>query len=332
MTFAPTILEHAAALIGRTPSEAARDAGLLARAHIAAYRKYEPAAVTVGMDIYNIEAEALGCTVRFYDDNSIPGIVERVATVGATALGRLGTTSCEQRRPGAVAPTINFKGRIPLLLEAAARVKSEIPAPVNVAICGPFSIMMELLGFDTAIDLICDGDETLHALLRQLLDFQKAYCTEISSRGLGAVVFESWASPPLVSPAMYREWALPYETELFAHMKALGFPACPLVIGGDTRGIVDDMLTSGATTLLSDYNTPLGLYVQKAREKGLPVRANIDPKLILSGDWPQIAARIQEIRTAAREYPKLIIGSGVVPYDTPPENLLRVKEMIGVTT
>jgi len=308
--FSPTILEHAAAVIGHTPSEVAQDASLLAKAHIAAYRRYQPAAVTVGIDIYNIEAEALGCTVRFYDDHSIPGIVER---------------------PGLAASPLQFcksKGRIALLLDAAARVKEEIETNVGVAICGPFSILIELLGYKAAIDAFCDEPENTHVLLQQLLDFQKAHCAEIAALDLGAVVFESWASPPLVTPAMYREFALPYEKLLFAHMKNLGFLARPLVIGGDTRGIVDDMLESGTSMLLSDYNAPLELYVQKAREKGLPVRANIDPKIILTGDWEQVAKRIQEIHTQAQTYPKLIIGSGVVPYDTPPENLLRVKDMI----
>ena len=308
--FSPTILEHAAAIIGLTPSAVAQDAALLAKAHIAAYRKYQPAAITVGMDIYNIEAEALGCTVRFYDDNSIPGIVTR---------------------PGSRSMQFSKSlGRIQLLLDAAKIVKSEIGkvASVGIAICGPFSILIELLCFEAALDSFYDEPETAHDLLQQLLDFQKAYCAEIAACGLGAVVFESWASPPLVSPAMYREFALPYEVQLFAHMKELGFPACPLVIGGDTRGMVDDMLTSGATTLLSDYNTPLELYVQKARAKNIPVRANIDPKLMLTGNWEQVVKRVQEICAIAREYPKLIIGSGVVPYDTPPENLLRVKEII----
>lgn len=324
MQFAPTILEHAAVLIGRTPSEVAQDAQLLADAHLAAYRRYRPAAVTVGMDIYNIEAEALGCTVRFYSDNSIPGIVERPATVGATAVAHKEQCAKLGR------PDVKYSGRIGLLLEAAVAVKHEIASevPVNIAICGPFSILTELLGYENAIDALCDEPEHTHALLAQILDFQKAYCTEIATLKLGAVVFESWASPPLITPAMYREFALPYEIELFAHMKALDFPARPLVIGGDTRGIVDDMLMSGTTILLSDYNAPLDLYVQKAREKGLPVRANIDPKLILTGDWQQITQRVQKIAAQAQEYPKLIVGSGVVPYDTPPENLLRVKEMI----
>lgn len=75
--FVPTIIEHAAATLGISPSTAAQDAGLMAKAHIEAWRRYGHDAVTVGIDVYNVEAEALGCDVRFHNDNSVPGIVKR---------------------------------------------------------------------------------------------------------------------------------------------------------------------------------------------------------------------------------------------------------------
>ena len=313
--FMPTIIEHAASFISRTPSSVAQNANLLAMAHIAAYKHYLPDAVTIGMDIYNIEAEALGCTVRFYDDTSIPGIVGRLC------YSELNLESITFSKD---------KGRIGLLLEAASVVKAEIGGEVGVSvgICGAFSILIEMFGFEAALDILCDEVEVAHNILAQLLEFQKAYCTEIAALGIGIVVFESWASPPLISPAMYQQFALPYESQLFAHMKEIGITVRPLVIGGDTRGIVNDMLDSGTTLLLSDYNTPLEIYVEKAREKDLTVRVNIDPKLIQNGDWDSIAARVHEIHTHAKSYGKIIAGSGVVPYNTSPENLLRVKQVI----
>jgi len=113
-------------------------------------------------------------------------------------------------------------------------------------------------------------------------------------------------------------------------MKSLGQTARPLVIGGDTRGILDDMLDTGTTLLVSDYNTPLTLYAGKAHKKGITLRANIDPKLILNGDWPLIQARIREIKTIGSLYPGLniIAGTGVIPYNTPPGHLLRVKKYL----
>ncbi len=56
------VYEHAAALIGKTPVQVCRDAELLFQAHAEAFRVYDHAPVVVGIDIYNLEAEAYGAT------------------------------------------------------------------------------------------------------------------------------------------------------------------------------------------------------------------------------------------------------------------------------
>jgi len=315
MPFMPTIIEHAAYTVGQTPSAAAQDAYIMAQAHIEAYKLYRPDAVTVGMDIYNIEAEALGCQIRFYNDESIPGIITHPLSLDSDPCQIVFSTGL---------------GRIQLMLSAATAVKASIGSHVRVSvgICGPFSVLIELLGFEAAIHAFVDRDERVVPLLMAILEFQKDYCTAVFNCGLGVTVFESWASPPLATPEIYLQYALPYEQALFAHMKALGLSARPLVIGGDTRTLLDYIAETGTTLLVSDYNTPLQLYVDKAMAKGLTVRANIDPKMVLGGAFDEVETRVEEIYAQYKVYPKLVIGTGVVPYDTPPVNLLRVKNII----
>jgi hypothetical protein len=64
MDFSPSVYEHAAFLIGRTPWEVSRDADLLFQAHAEAFRCYRHAPVVVGIDIYNLEAEAYGGVIE----------------------------------------------------------------------------------------------------------------------------------------------------------------------------------------------------------------------------------------------------------------------------
>ena len=315
IAFAPTILEHAAMLIERTPSETARCARLLAQAHVEAFKCYGHN-VTVGIDVYNIEAEALGSGVRFYDDNSIPGIISHPLTIESS--------------PSQIRFSLDL-GRIKLLLDAATEVKKEIEneAIINVGICGPFSIFVELLGYEEVIYALYNEDERVFLFLEALLEFQKNYCFEIVSRGLGVVVFESWASPPLISSHIYRTYVMPFERELLSYMRQLGLSSTPLVIGGNTQDIIDDILSTGTTLLVSDYNSPLSLFTKKASEKGVTVRANIDPKLVRSGNWKLIKERIEEIHAQGELYSRIIIGTGVISHDTPMENSLYVKEMLG---
>ncbi|MDR2572202.1 MAG: hypothetical protein LBD23_18155 [Oscillospiraceae bacterium] len=315
--FSPTIIEHAAFLIDRTPSAVALDSSLMARAHVEAYSRYKPASVTVGIDIYNIEAEALGCKVQFYNDASIPGIVSHPYTLESDPKKIL------------FSPQL---GRISLILDAASEVKRAIgnDVTVNIAICGPFSVFIGLLGYEAAIDALFEEDERIIPLMEAVLDFLKQYCDEIAARDLGVVVFESWAAPPLISPIIYRAYAALYQHKLLSHISELNIPTCPLVIGGDTSTIVDDILATGTTLLVSDYNTSLEQYTKKARNAGAMLRANINPKHIWNGEWTKIQARIDEIQLTAQTFSKLIAGSGVIAYDTPIENLLRVKKMLNL--
>ena len=314
ISFMPTIFEHAAFLIGQTPSSAAYSAELMAQAHIEAYKQYGHGVVTVGIDVYNIEAEAIGCTVQVYDDNSIPGIAHRALTLDDA--------------PDDIVFSVS-SGRIQTVLDAASQVKRVIgdDVPVSVGICGPYSILIELLGYEHVMNAIYDSEEKIVNFLDALLDFQKCYCDEIISRGLGVSVFESWASPPLTSPGIYQELVLPYEQKLFSYLKILGTVSCPLIIGGDTSSIAEDILESGTTLLLSDYNTPLTEYVEMARKKGISLRVNIDPKLVYKGAWDEISCRIKEIYTHYDSYDKILIGTGVIPYDTPPGNIIRIKQL-----
>ena len=315
VTFAPTIIEHAASLIGCTPSEAGQSAELMAKAHIEAFHRYRHPVVTVGMDVYNIEAESLGCEVRFYNDASIPGIVTHPYTIDSD--------------PGLIRFSSD-SGRTGMILEAAAAVKKDIGSETNVSIgiSGPFSILIELLGLDAAVDFLVEDDERIIHFLDAILEYQKNYCDMIIVNGLGVTIFDSWASPPITSPRIYREYAAPYEREVISHLKSSGLASRPLVIGGDTRLIADDILNTGTTLLVSDYNTPLPLYAEKARSHDVILRVNIDPKRIWGDDWEYVNNRINEIYSVLDFHPKTIIGTGVMPYDTPPEYILRIKDLI----
>jgi uroporphyrinogen decarboxylase len=74
IAFTPVIYEHAASFVGRSPWDVSRDPELLFAAHRAAYIEYRQQVIAVGIDIYNIEAEAYGATVEASTEDAIPGI------------------------------------------------------------------------------------------------------------------------------------------------------------------------------------------------------------------------------------------------------------------
>ena len=54
--FCPSVYEHAARVMGRTPWEVSRDGSLLAQGHIEVFRLYSHRSVIVGTDTYNLAA------------------------------------------------------------------------------------------------------------------------------------------------------------------------------------------------------------------------------------------------------------------------------------
>ena len=79
--FVPSIYEHGAAVLGRSPGEVSRDADLMARAAVESYRRYAHDLVTVGIDIYNVEAEAWGCAVSRGEGTSVPGVTSQAKRI-----------------------------------------------------------------------------------------------------------------------------------------------------------------------------------------------------------------------------------------------------------
>ena len=74
IAFTPVIYEHAARFVGRSPWDVSRDPELLFEGHRRAYLEYRQQVIGVGIDIYNLEAEAYGASVENMGGDAIPAI------------------------------------------------------------------------------------------------------------------------------------------------------------------------------------------------------------------------------------------------------------------
>jgi len=90
--------------------------------------------------------------------------------------------------------------------------------------------------------------------------------------------------------------------------------------------IINDMIETGTTLLISDYNTDISYYVEKARKNDIFLRGNIDPKLIERGPVEDIIESLKVMLSKVNGYNKFVVGSGVLTYDTPSENVLAIRE------
>jgi uroporphyrinogen decarboxylase len=315
--FVPIIREHAAFLVGRTPSEVACSADRMVEAQLAAWERYRPDMLSLGVDTYNLEAEALGATVLFPDSSGTP-VLQGPVLADKARLRRLSP------------PDPARDGRLPLILAAGLRLRSKVrdEVPVNATAVGPFTLAAQLRGFEPLILDAYDDPEFVRELLSLTTAVGQRYGEALIVHGLSVSISESWIAPPLLSPALYRTLALPSEREIIAHFRRCGQPHTALISGGDTLPILDDLLASGASLLVADFAADLARFKDRAAAAGVVTRGNVDPKLLESGPVePLCAAAATVVRTG---WPggRFVLGAGVVPYNTPPSHLAAVRATV----
>jgi uroporphyrinogen decarboxylase len=314
--FVPAIYEHKAALIEKKPSEVSRDGELLYQSIIAEHQIYQPDIITVGIDIYNIEAEAIGCKLNYVDGVMVPVIGEHI--LDSVDLNDLNI------------PDPNKAGRMPMIIDTAKRVNSKIGDDVYVCvgISGPYSLAASLMGQENLLMSSIENPEYMNKVLVYSLSVIKKYTQSILDCGLEVVVFDSAAAPPFVSPTMYKNSILLLTKDLFDFLKQNGAKFLSYIVGGDTKAILDDMLNTGANNILCDFNADLDLYLTKVREKTVSLRKNINPAIISLNNEEELSIKVSEILNKGRSYPGFILGTGILAYDTPIERVKFIKKLV----
>lgn len=317
----PSIYEHGARVIGQPPAAAARSAALMAEAALASYEAYQHDLVTVGIDIYNIEAEAFGCEVSAGEGTSIPGIVSHPLV----AQKELDPSVLAVPRPGPA-------NRLGLIAEACANVAARIGREVWVYGCmgGPFSQAVEVRGFENLIADMLDAPERVHALLEKTTALALEQARRLSEAGCGVYLYESWATIPLIAPAMFGEYVVPYNRRVIAMTREqYRTPPAAVIMGGNTAQLMDFFIACNTSLVVADFNTDFVFMREKTAGRRMIVRGCADPKLIERADWPKIEEVVARLAAKARGMRNFVWGCGAVSYNTAPDDLLRFKRLCG---
>ncbi len=169
--------------------------------------------------------------------------------------------------------------------------------------------------------------------LQQLLEI----CTAASCRFISLMAQtgahmvsngDSASGSDMISPDLYREFALPYQQRIAAHAHGLGLPWI-LHICGNTEPILQDMIATGADGLELDYKTDARLAHDLMKGQTVFV-GNIDPSGVIAlGSAALVRQKCNELLSIFSDTPRFILNAGcAIPAETPEANIFAMMECV----
>lgn len=322
----PFVGAVAAPLAGATLREYYEDGSVIARAQAALRREVGHDIVVTAADTYYI-AEAFGLKTTHHD-NAFP-------TVDEPLLKSL--SEVESLR----SPNPESDGRMPVYLEALDQLRKMTggDAVLRGTGTGPFSLAAYLLGEQTFLQMLallaigeCDDADRqhLHGLLDLMATTTAAFLCAQVDRGVHlAYMGDSLASAEMISPAMYREFALPYHQKVFARVKAHAGDRrvyTLLHICGGNLPVLADFARSGADIIEIDHKVALA-DARRIVGPEITLIGNLNPvQTLLYGTPDEVFDQSRRAIEAMRAIKgRFILGSGCfVPSGTPVENLRQM--------
>lgn len=318
IAFNPSVYEHAARFTGRTVWEVSRSAELMCAGHRAAWLLYRHTPIVVGIDIYNLEAEAYGAHVEHPTGDGIPAI--------HTPL--LGTLDDGLNLPPF---DVERDGRLKMVIDVGKRLKEALPqADVRIPVSGPFSVAFNLRGINQLCEDLGDRPCDVAAFLMRLAENQAVFTAAIISAGLDVAFFESAAAPPLLSPRQFHTVELPALRRILEMTAAIAGHPVPCIMGGNTYRILDGILSTGTGYVVCNVETNQQAFVDSlcATHPHVAVRINMDPRIVACDDRTAIFSEVDRILAIAAGRSNCLMGTGCLPLETPPENVRLIREYL----
>lgn len=300
---------------GLTMEQFRSDPNTMARAFIESVEKYEYDGIIVDVDTVTL-AGAAGVPIDFPVDQPSQAAGVRIHTL-------------EEVNDLPPVDIRNYRG-VQVWLEAVTILRNYFGDEIFVrGNCdqSPFTLASLIRGLEPwMLDL---ANENCHELVHKLLEYSTAITLQfvqlMSETGAHMTSNgDSVAGPELISPAMFRTFALPYEKTIVDKSHALGLPYF-LHICGNTSRIIDAMLETGSDGLELDYKTDALLAHAKMKDRTVFI-GNIDPSGVLALGTPQLVEeKTRELLTIFADTPRFILNAGcAIPPITPSENLRRM--------
>ena len=302
---------HAAKLICVNAEEFFKSEDLIVKGVLAANEQYRPDGLPALFDL-QIEAEALGCGLKWAEDNP-PSVATHVLNEGKTVADLKVPTEKD--------------GRFPQVLGAMKRIYKQLPdKAIYALITGPFTLALHLKGTDIFFAMYDDPEG-----MAELMEF----CTKVAKKTIDMYVEAGCdiiaVVDPMtsqISPDTFAEFVTPYCTELFDYIRSKGKPGSFFVCGS-AKNNIEEMCRCKPENVSIDENIPLDYVRDVCQKYGISFGGNI--KLTVTMLFGTPADNIQDADNCmdiggSKGY---ILAPGCdMPFDTPPENVKAITSRV----
>jgi MtaA/CmuA family methyltransferase len=285
--------------------EYATNGHALAEAQISAFRHFGIDAVTSCSDAFRLAADLGGEMV--FPENQPPHLARPLVT-GPGDLARLGHPDPSAgRMADRVLGTRDIADAIGE--EALVLGWVDLPFAEACSLCGVQNFMLALYE-DPAF-----AHAVLEFLTPLVIDFALAQVTAGGAPMLGA----GDAAASLISPAQYREFALPYEQRVSEALHEAG-ALWKLHMCGNTTNLLPDLVRCGADLFNVDHLVPFAKACEVYGGAGKCFKGNLDPVAdLLTATPEQCSARARECLAQARGLRYMLSPGCEIPAATPDE-------------
>ncbi len=312
--------DHSARLAGVPVRRFFTDANTFARTQLLATEYYGLDAPNNLWDVYNIEAEALGQKI-VYPPDGIPDVDRTDPLIKSP--GDLDNIKIPDPYTSGRMPWVHRINK--LYLEMTGR-------PARAYFCAPFSLAVNIRGYENLITDMAERPEFAHRLFtflceEVLVPYIEAMRSEAGNPNLLADGMDAWASPPMITLDMMDEYVVAYAQRLRSR---LGDKVVTRGNWGDAYSRDPDRFMAQKlkcspgflSTLDPDLNIVGPERVKAfASNQNFFVTAGIDATLLCEGPAEAIIERIKYyIDTLARDG-RFTIYLNQIPAETPAEHI-----------
>jgi uroporphyrinogen decarboxylase len=306
----PLVGIHAAHVGTINIQKALNDGHLMAEAALHALRSYGYDGVFTFMDL-TLEAEALGCEIQYHRE-TVPS-VKKVLFRDVDDYDLIEISNVEN------------DNRIAEFLHAAEIISESIDHSKTISgayVTAPFTLAGQLMGMEAIFESMILDPDGFKQVLEKTEEITTIMIEKYVNRGVDLiVVLDPMASPDLISPLHFEEFAGPYLQQVTgtAHLEDT---LVTLHICGNTTNILTKMIECGVDAISIDSDVDMNYAAYVIKDRAVLI-GNIDPVgILLDGS----AEDVQKATTLCIEHSSkarfFILSSGCeVPKNTPRSNI-----------